>query len=68
MANDKPHHRTIRIRLDTYRRLKVLAAQMGVSMVALIEQWVTESEHTVPDNVPESKPSPQSSASERRKP
>lgn len=44
MANETPKHRTIRIRLDTYRRLKVLAATLGVSMVVLIERWLTEAE------------------------
>ncbi len=46
MANDTPKHRTIRIRLDTYHRLKVLAAKMGISMLALIERWLTEAERT----------------------
>jgi predicted DNA-binding protein len=44
MTGSAPQHRTIRIRLETYRRLKVLAAQMGVTMVALIEAWVSEVE------------------------
>lgn len=46
MANDTPKHRTIRIRLDTYHRLKVLAAKMGISMLALIERWLTDAERT----------------------
>ena len=41
---DKSQHRTIRIRTETYRRLKVLAARLGVSMIALLERWVTEAE------------------------
>ena len=46
MANDTPKHRTIRIRFDTYHRLKVLAAKMGISMLALIERWLTDAERT----------------------
>ena len=39
-------HRTIRIRLDTYKRLKVLAAKLGISMLALIERWLSDEERT----------------------
>jgi hypothetical protein len=46
MTHTPPQHRTIRIRLDTYHRLKVLAAKMGISMLALIERWLTEAERT----------------------
>lgn len=44
MPNDAPAHRTIRIRLDTYRRLKVVAARLGLKMTDLIDRWVATEE------------------------
>ena len=40
----EPMHRTVRIRLETYRRIKLIAAKRGVTMVALIDGWVSNAE------------------------
>ena len=39
------NHSSIRIRKETHQRLKIMAAEMGRSIVSLIEEWVADAEN-----------------------